>query len=267
MKRLCILLIVIASIAEQGYAQIVYVDVNPNYYTYVNCGIGGNDSSTWDLDGNGTNDFKIYAFSTGGNGGTGYGHIVGLVNNSIAVNGVGALSLNAGDTVNNQVSWASGSTVLIEQCSSMGYAGNWLLNHDNYLGIKFYAGSTLYYGWMHINTEASNCDADVVIKEYAYGTALVTASEGSTASIQEIKKQQAFSVYPNPAKDVLNIEFEMVNEKTDVTITDMLGNFIYYSTFTTQHNTINIADLSEGVYNISINSSEGVVNKRLIIVK
>ena len=82
------------------------------------------------------------------------------------------------------------------------------------------------------------------------------------------------SIYPNPASSVLNIECEMVNEKTDVTITDMLGNNVKQvpvslslSKGNTQHVSLNIADLNEGVYNLSISRNEGVLNKRVVIVK
>jgi hypothetical protein len=59
---------------------------------------------------------------------------------------------------------------------------------------------------------------------------------------------EQLSVYPNPATDVLNVECLLVNEKSTLEITDMLGNTIYHSTFSTQHNTINISNLSEGMY-------------------
>jgi hypothetical protein len=59
----------------------------------------------------------------------------------------------------------------------------------------------------------------------------------------------------------------MVNETTEATIIDMLGNTIYHSTFTTQHNTINVVGLSDGIYNLSIATTAGVVNKRVVIVK
>ncbi|HEX7414522.1 MAG TPA: T9SS type A sorting domain-containing protein [Bacteroidia bacterium] len=87
----------------------------------------------------------------------------------------------------------------------------------------------------------------------------------SVVSIE--KNSNQVSIYPNPAKDILNVECLMVNEATGITISDILGNAIYHSTFNTQHKIISVADLAEGVYNISISSNEGVANKRLVIVR
>jgi hypothetical protein len=59
----------------------------------------------------------------------------------------------------------------------------------------------------------------------------------------------------------------MLNEKTTLVITDMLGNTVKQIPFTTQHLTFNITDLTEGVFNISLQSNEGVINKRVVIVR
>ncbi len=90
----------------------------------------------------------------------------------------------------------------------------------------------------------------------------------NTMGISQIKSLNTqIAIYPNPTKDVLNVECEMANEKATLTITDMLGNVVKQMPFNTQHITFNITDLNEGVYNISLQSNEGVVNKRLIIVR
>ncbi len=91
---------------------------------------------------------------------------------------------------------------------------------------------------------------------------------GDCAGIEQyINTNEQVNIYPNPTKDVLNVACEMVNEKATLTITDMLGNVVKQMPFNTQHITFSITDLNEGVYNISLQSTEGVVNKRLIIVK
>ena len=59
----------------------------------------------------------------------------------------------------------------------------------------------------------------------------------------------------------------LLSKHPTATIIDMLGNTIYHSTFTTQHNTINVVGLSDGIYNLSIATTAGVVNKRVVIVK
>jgi type IX secretion system substrate protein len=89
----------------------------------------------------------------------------------------------------------------------------------------------------------------------------------AVAGIEQYNTNNNVSVYPNPAKDVLNVECLMLNANSTLVITDMMGNTIYHSIFTTQHSTINVAGLSEGVYNLSITTNAGEVNKRVVIVR
>ena len=60
-KKLCIFLIVIAGVVEETKAQVVYVNVNVNNIDSCTCVAGNNyaaDTTTWDLDNNGINDFS-----------------------------------------------------------------------------------------------------------------------------------------------------------------------------------------------------------------
>ncbi|MHB8260219.1 MAG: T9SS type A sorting domain-containing protein [Bacteroidia bacterium] len=89
-----------------------------------------------------------------------------------------------------------------------------------------------------------------------------------TLGIKEQKESAlTFNIYPNPTQGMLNVKLGMLNENTNLQVTDMLGNTVKQFII---HNTpfqISIADLSEGVYTISISSKEGVVNKKFVIVK
>jgi hypothetical protein len=85
-------------------------------------------------------------------------------------------------------------------------------------------------------------------------------------SIQQYNKSNNINIYPNPATTSIQVSLAN-NISTTLVLTDMLGNAIYHSTFTTQHNIISVADLAEGVYNISISHKEGLVNKKVVIVR
>ena len=90
----------------------------------------------------------------------------------------------------------------------------------------------------------------------------------SCVGIETFNAQNStFQIYPNPAKDLLTIEGLSVNENSTLLITDMLGNMVKQMPFNTQHLTLNISELSVGVYNISLTNIAGVVNKRVVIVR
>jgi type IX secretion system substrate protein len=154
-------------------------------------------------------------------------------------------------------------------------------------GYKIYRNDALYtfvtdtfYGCQYINTcnptagNWFNITSFWITVKAVYNkdslTSIVTDSVymgGETIGIEQKTKSNKLTIYPNPTKDVLNVECEMVNEKTTLTITDMLGNVVKQMPLNTQHITFNISDLNEGVYNISLQSNEGVVNKRVVIVR
>ena len=89
----------------------------------------------------------------------------------------------------------------------------------------------------------------------------------TTGIFQTSGLNSQISVYPNPANTVLQVSFLGNIESSTLVMTDMLGNTVKKIPFTSQHLTINITDLSEGVYNIIIASNEGTVNKKVVIVR
>lgn len=79
-------------------------------------------------------------------------------------------------------------------------------------------------------------------------------------------------IYPNPASIMLTVEGLMLNENSRIEIKDVLGNAITIMPVTlslskgnTQDNTIDVSQLNEGIYNLSISTTEGIINKRVVI--
>ncbi|HEX7413254.1 MAG TPA: T9SS type A sorting domain-containing protein [Bacteroidia bacterium] len=129
--------------------------------------------------------------------------------------------------------------------------------------------NTNYFG---IDPNPYNCLPNYITAMSAANLATPLCAAGNSngcavAGIEQYNINNEVTVYPNPASTIMNVELRMQNEKHTLVITDMLGNAIYHSTLNTQHNTINVADLAEGVYTISITTNQGVVNKRLVIVR
>lgn len=71
----------------------------------------------------------------------------------------------------------------------------------------------------------------------------------------------SFSVYPNPAKDVLNISNSIGAEITAVTVSDINGRTVKQFGSVSQ---INISDLNAGVYFVNISSNEGSLTKKVV---
>ena len=73
------------------------------------------------------------------------------------------------------------------------------------------------------------------------------------------------SIYPNPNNGSFVIETN-TSTKPSMQIFDVNGKMVLNQTINGKTN-IDAGSLHEGVYNISIISNQGIINKRLVIVK
>lgn len=102
---------------------------------------------------------------------------------------------------------------------------------------------------LNANVNEIDLDQYALVSYPANGT-VYRFTPSTTVANDKFNKTQ-FSVYPNPVTEVLNISLE----KMDVTayiITDMTGKMIRKDTFKALENTIEMEDLSSGMYFIRI---------------
>ncbi|MFI5141485.1 MAG: T9SS type A sorting domain-containing protein, partial [Bacteroidia bacterium] len=87
----------------------------------------------------------------------------------------------------------------------------------------------------------------------------------SVAGIEQIKDNIQASIYPNPTNSNFTIELNTSNKQT-LQIFDVNGKMILTQTINAKTN-IDASNLAVGVYNLSLISTSGVANKRLVIVR
>ncbi|MGH1517135.1 M28 family peptidase [Chryseobacterium sp. JK1] len=78
------------------------------------------------------------------------------------------------------------------------------------------------------------------------------------------KPSENVRIYPNPAKDTVNIEFSQKVNQFKVEITDMAGNMFLQSE---NQQKINTSGLKNGVYTVTIKTEKGNTTKKIIINK
>jgi aminopeptidase YwaD len=71
-------------------------------------------------------------------------------------------------------------------------------------------------------------------------------------------------VYPNPAKDLIKIEFQQKVKQFKVEINDMTGNTVLN---VENEEKINTSGLKNGVYMVTIKTDKGNTTKKIIINK
>ena len=129
--------------------------------------------------------------------------------------------------------------------SSRGFmhVGQWEADHDSegemYHLLCYHVDNDVFY----VNPEYNDCDKPYAVAEH------IASNE--------------VSVYPNPAKEVVNILNDNNLNITNVEIIDLVGRTVLN---TEKAENINIAELSEGQYFVKI-TGETTIVKKLFIVK
>jgi hypothetical protein len=75
------------------------------------------------------------------------------------------------------------------------------------------------------------------------------------------------NIYPNPSSNIFNLELNSDSE-AEITVTNVLGEQVYFEStqsigeFNTQ---IDLSDYSKGIYNLTLKTSDGLSNHKLIL--
>lgn len=94
----------------------------------------------------------------------------------------------------------------------------------------------------------------------ANGKIVLDLVENASASSEQFFAEN-FTLYPNPATDVLNISSKNGLEMKEIKITDLSGRVVITMNNVT---TINVSDLSAGTYLIDITTKEGKASSKFI---
>ncbi|MDW5290979.1 T9SS type A sorting domain-containing protein [Formosa sp. PL04] len=89
----------------------------------------------------------------------------------------------------------------------------------------------------------------------------ISLQEGNTQSIDDVLASK-FKVYPNPARDYINIQSKNVSVSS-IDMYNILGAKVLSSKLTVDR--INVSSLAKGVYLMKINSVDGSVTKKVVI--
>jgi len=90
-----------------------------------------------------------------------------------------------------------------------------------------------------------------------------------SAAIEENGSAIAFSVFPNPAEDMVNVSMGFLKaEDAQLTITDALGKIVLvqnYKSMLNQTVQLDLSTLSGGVYNITLQTNSDRLTKRIVV--
>lgn len=254
MTRKLLLSLLAITFMIQANAQIVYTDIDDGIPQQI------------DFDGDGNAEFDVTQGSDPGSYIQYFDY--GADNN---IHALGTLDteqwdtpdcVDEGFTVDETNQWEGQG-----DCSLTAFgAGNSTITagEDEFLAVRFNlsGGSEIYYGWIRFEMDSSG---DFIYKDYAYNS---TANEpiltGDTAlSVNNPEFDAAVTLYPNPAKDQVNIENASAKTINKITVVDLLGRTVKEVTKT---NSFDVSELNSGLYVINLFADgKKVVSKKLTV--
>ena len=128
--------------------------------------------------------------------------------------------------------------------------------NDGYVVFKIKTKPTLIVGDTFTNNANIYFDYNFPITTNTYSTTITALSS------QDFDFGTYFTLYPNPAKDILNIQSKQDVAINSVEIYNQLGQIVMASTNTL--NTIDVSNLASGTYFVKINTEKGSANVKFV---
>ena len=122
------------------------------------------------------------------------------------------------------------------------------------------------YSWTATVSGISGSQTDVNIFNGNSMVAFNTFMGCTTTGVNQNNLANAFVIYPNPANNQFIIETNSANMQS-VDLYDVNGRLIFSKTINSNQTTIDATTFNEGVYTVLIKTTNGVVNKKLVIVR
>jgi hypothetical protein len=244
-------------------AQIVYVDIDPDQ-TYTQ-----DHDLDIDLNNDGIVDFTLLI----GSGATRHAVRLGPeMGNEALGSGAGnffyPFALNVNDPINDvQTVWngtANGSLLTMAWVYTAGGSyGNWLNASDKYLGVRFFVGTDVHYGWIRFTITANAQGVTVVYKDYAYNT---TPDQGLLAGQTVIGINEAASLDANifTANNRLTVK---LNQQTNGTISmiNMLGQTVMSTAIAGTDMEIPLDGMDAGIYMVAVQTENGNFTRKVYV--
>ena len=124
----------------------------------------------------------------------------------------------------------------------------------------------------HINHATENSietwdDLAVVVYVQDATTKEVLQSETFPIALTGVEAiEQGINLYPNPANDMFNINVgALASEKANVSVTNAQGQIVYNGSLVNGKAQISVANLSEGMYMVSVQSGSKNLNTKMIV--
>lgn len=157
-----------------------------------------------------------------------------------------------------RTTWELNSNVIAANKDSVLVNNNWFLEGDNSVVLTVIDTTKFSRDTAHVNLHTYS-----VLWNINY----------SSVGIKEIKAKMEFSVFPNPATDLINLNYTLLEEsRIGISIIDMNGRTVISekavkSAAGEYKREIDVSKLNEGNYILALRINNQTINNKIIIVK
>jgi hypothetical protein len=258
--------------AAGAQAQVVYTDVNPDYS---HDATQNNGFSVYPLDLNNdqTVDFVIASKDSLYAAGNKLRYTLAApygAGNAVAGENPGgydyALALDINSMVDSTLNWIEATNTMAYNVDSANpYEENWNGVTDKYLGLKFVVGGNTHYGWARLDSYAIG--DSIVVKDYAFdatpNTGIMTGDMGSVSLTEtQVENLIKFVNQSNNSVQVV-VNGDLTNGK--VSVVSSTGQVVSADDITDKTFSVDMNNLSSGVYMVNVSFSEGSTTKKIIV--
>ena len=90
----------------------------------------------------------------------------------------------------------------------------------------------------------------------------------SSSGIEDMQTTSKVDVYPNPSNGLFTINLSDIKDsKVKLEVYNLIGEKVWENNFNKENTTINLSQLSKGIYYLSVKSSNNTITKKITIVK
>jgi hypothetical protein len=109
---------------------------------------------------------------------------------------------------------------------------------------------------------------EVMVDSLCSDMQMTTIVVDPCTGVEEFNNLTAVGVYPNPASNVLNLDFSGIDENVNVEMMDMTGKVVLSETFANPSaEEINVSGFESGLYMIRLSTTSSTVTKRVVVNK
>ena len=257
--------------AAGAQAQVVYTDVNPDY---AHDAPQNNGFAVYPLDLNNdqTVDFVIASRDTVTPNATVRLTLAAPYGAGNAVAGENpagydyALALDINSMVDSTLNWiAATNTMAYNNNSANPYDENWNGVTDKYLGLKFVVGANTHYGWARLDSYAIG--DSIVVKDYAFNATpnggIMTGDMGSV-SLTETQVENLVK-FINKSNNSVQVVLNGNLTNGVVSVVSSTGQVVSSDTITEKTFSVDMNNLSSGIYMVNVTFNEGATTKKIIV--